>query len=111
MSDELILEWANSPNYWWRRTALVCTIPLNRRSGGGQGDAPRTLKICQVLATDRNDNVIKALSWALRELIPHDREAVVHFLEENESVLAARVKREVRNKLTTGVKNPKRTVE
>jgi 3-methyladenine DNA glycosylase AlkD len=51
--------------------------------------------------------VVKALSWALRELIPHDPDAVRNFLSQHEEVLAARVKREVRNKLTTGLKNPK----
>jgi len=55
--------------------------------------------------------VIKALSWALRELIPNDQESVQKFICENENVLAARVKREVKNKLITGVKNPKRKVE
>jgi 3-methyladenine DNA glycosylase AlkD len=50
--------------------------------------------------------VVKALSWALRALVPHDPEAVSEFLEANEDILAARVKREVRNKLTTGLKNP-----
>ncbi len=54
--------------------------------------------------------VIKALSWALRELIPHDRESVQKFIYGNKNVLAARVKREVKNKLTTGVKNPRRNV-
>jgi len=106
--DELILSWAESTDFWWRRTALVCTVPLNRRSAGGRGDVHRTLKICRVLAADKNDMVVKALSWALRDLIPHDPEAVRAFIRENENVLAARVKREVRNKLTTGVKNPRR---
>jgi len=73
----LILSWANSTDFWWRRAALVCTIALNKRSWGGHGDIHRTLKICRVLATDKNDMVIKALSWALRELIPHDRESVL----------------------------------
>lgn len=50
--------------------------------------------------------VVKALSWALRVLVAHDPDAVRKFLEENEEVLAARVKREVLNKLTTGLKNP-----
>ena len=50
----------------------------------------------------------KALSWALRELVVHDPDAVREFLEEHEDALAARVKREVRNKLTTGLKNPRR---
>ena len=46
--------------------------------------------------------VVKALSWALRELVPHDPEAVRRFLAAYEERLAARVKQEVRSKLTTG---------
>jgi 3-methyladenine DNA glycosylase AlkD len=49
----------------------------------------------------------KATSWALRELVVHDPEAVRKFLTEHEATLSARVKREVKNKLTTGLKNPK----
>jgi 3-methyladenine DNA glycosylase AlkD len=108
--DELISSWANSTDFWWRRAALVCTISLNKRSWGGHGDIHRTLKICRILVSDKNDMVIKALSWALRELIPHDRESAQKFIYGNENVLAARVKREVKNKLTTGVKNPRRNV-
>ena len=52
--------------------------------------------------------VVKGLSWALRELIPHDAKAVRDFLSAHRNVLAARVLREVNNKLTTGVKNPRR---
>jgi hypothetical protein len=47
---------------------------------------------------------VKALSWALRALIPHDRKAVERFLRKHEKDLAARVRREVRNKLETGRK-------
>ena len=107
ISDELIISWAYSADQWWRRTALVCTVPLNRPSMGGKGDIRRTLKICKILAEDKNDNVIKALSWALRELIKHSPESVKKFVVQNENVLAVRVKREVKNKLTTGVKNPR----
>jgi 3-methyladenine DNA glycosylase AlkD len=52
--------------------------------------------------------VAKALSWALRELVVHDAGAVKEFLEEHYKVLAARVKREVKNKLRTGLKYPGR---
>jgi 3-methyladenine DNA glycosylase AlkD len=52
--------------------------------------------------------VVKAISWALRALIVHDPQAVREFLAEYDQVLAARVKREVRNKLATGLKNPRR---
>lgn len=109
--DELILSWAHSKDRWLRRTALVSTVLLNKRSMGGQGDIRRTLKICHILVADKDDMVIKALSWALRELIPHNRESVHTFLRKNEQVLASRVKREVKNKLTTGLKNPKKNNE
>ena len=49
--------------------------------------------------------VVKALSWALRELIRHDEDAVRKFIKENDQVLASQVKREVRNKLELGLKN------
>jgi 3-methyladenine DNA glycosylase AlkD len=52
--------------------------------------------------------VVKAMSWVLRELAVHNPQAVRQFLTEYDEVLAARVKREVRNKLRTGLKNPRR---
>jgi 3-methyladenine DNA glycosylase AlkD len=108
VEDELIHRWARSEDRWWRRAALVSTVALNVRSQGGQGDVKRTLAVCRVLVDDRDDMVVKAMSWALRELVVHDPEAVQGFLEEHEERLAARVKREVRNKLTTGLKTPRR---
>jgi 3-methyladenine DNA glycosylase AlkD len=108
LQDEVIRRWAESDDRWWRRAALVSTVALNDRSRGGTGDTVRTLDICARLATDRDDMVIKALSWALRELVPWDPDATRRFLADYEDTLAARVKREVRNKLNTGLKNPKR---
>ncbi len=107
VSDELIHRWARSEDRWWRRTALVSTVALNMRSEGGYGDVPRTLEICRLLVDDADDMVVKAMSWALRALVVHDPDAVHGFLSEFDDVLAARVKREVRNKLTTGLKNPR----
>lgn len=107
-SDALIHGWAASEDLWWRRAALVSTVALNMRSYGGAGDTPRTLAICDTLAADREDMVQKALSWALRELVWHDSDAVQSFLDSHDHHLAARVKREVRAKLTTGLKNPRR---
>jgi hypothetical protein len=78
----------------------------NVRSQGGQGDVARTLEVCRLLVADHEDMVVKGLSWALRELVVHGPDAVREFLEEHEAVLAARVKREVGNKLTTGLRNP-----
>lgn len=108
VSDALIHGWAGSEDRWWRRAALVATVPLNRRASGGTGDTDRTLAVCRLLVADRDDMVVKALSWALRDLSVRDPEAVEAFLLEYENILAARVKREVRNKLRTGLKNPQR---
>jgi DNA alkylation repair enzyme len=77
------------------------------RSQGGTGDVRRTLQVCRVLVHDQDAMVTKALSWALRELVIHDADAVQTFLEQYDAVLAALVKREVKNKLRTGLKNPR----
>jgi 3-methyladenine DNA glycosylase AlkD len=108
VTDALIHRWARSDDRWWRRAALVSTVALNVRSHGGTGDVVRTLEVCRLLADDPDDMVVKALSWALRELVVHDPAAVRCFLREHGDVLAARVKREVLNKLRTGLKNPRR---
>jgi 3-methyladenine DNA glycosylase AlkD len=107
ISDDRIMSWARSKDRWWRRAALVATVPLNNKTRGGNGDSQRTLAVCRSLVTDRDDMVVKALSWALRELTKRDRPAVEAFLGEYESSLAPRVLREVRNKLKTGLKNPR----
>lgn len=106
VAGSLIHTWARSADFWWRRAALVSTVALNVRSQGGPGDTPRTLAVCRLLADDPEDMVVKALSWALRALVSHDPEAVGAFLEDYDGVLAPRVKREVTNKLETGLKNP-----
>ena len=108
VDDKLFTKWAGSPDLWWRRAALVSTVAFNVRSQGGKGDVPRTLVICQLLVANHEDMVVKALSWALRELVYFDAKTVEGFLKENEHILAGRVKREVSSKLRTGLKNPRR---
>ncbi|MBN1640315.1 MAG: DNA alkylation repair protein [Anaerolineae bacterium] len=108
IDDSAIHRWAHSPDRWWRRAALVSTVALNMRSTGGYGDVARTLTVCRLLVGDRDDMVVKAMSWALRALAPHDPGAVRAFLAAHQDVLAARVLREVRHKLDTGLKNPRR---
>ena len=103
---DIIRDWARSPDRWWRRAALVSTVALNMRSHGGKGDVPATLAICEMLVDDPDDMVVKALSWALRELVVHDHRAVWNFLAKYDQALASRIKREVTNKLETGLKNP-----
>jgi 3-methyladenine DNA glycosylase AlkD len=106
INDEVVHKWARSGNRWWRRAALVSTVALNVRSRGGRGDVPRTLAVCRLLVNDHDDMIAKAMSWALRELVVHSPDAVSEFLKKHERSLHARVKREVGNKLRTGLKNP-----
>ena len=110
LEDDTIRLWTRSPNRWMRRLALVATVPLNSKARGGEGDAIRTLDICGRLLSDRDDMVVKALSWALRELAKRDSESVEEFLAEESYRMPARVRREVMNKLTFGTKAiPRRT--
>lgn len=108
VSDDLIHHWARAEDRWWRRAAVVCTVALNNKARGGRGDTPRTLAVCRLLVRDRDDMVVKAMSWSLRELSRRDPEAVGAFLQEYKGVLAQRIVREVNTKLTTGLKNPRR---
>jgi 3-methyladenine DNA glycosylase AlkD len=107
IADELVHNWARSKDHWWRRVALVCTVPLNNKTQGGEGDPSRTLKICHLLARNRDPMVVKAISWALRELAKRDPKTVRAFLAANKQSLAPRALREVQNKLKTGLKNPR----
>ena len=110
VDDARIEGWARSSDRWWRRAALVSTTALNKkRALGGSGDAARTLALCGLLAADRDEMVVKAVSWALRTLAARDPDAVRGFLDAHEDALATRVLREARHKLETGVKNPRRT--
>jgi 3-methyladenine DNA glycosylase AlkD len=104
VSDSQVMRWTRSSDRWRRRLALVATVALNIRSRGGTGDVERTLAVCRGLVDDRDDMVVKALSWALRELAKRDPEPVAAFLRDEEARLAPRVRREVRTKLETGLK-------
>ncbi len=106
ISDQDIARWAADDSPWRRRAALVATTALTVRSRGGYGDSDRTLAVARLLVHDRHDMVVKALSWALRELVYWEPDRVEAFLLEQGDALTPRVRREVRNKLDTGLKNP-----
>jgi 3-methyladenine DNA glycosylase AlkD len=111
LTDRAVLAWTRDESVWVRRAALVSTVPLNLAARGAtnpDGEPAKTLAVCARLVDDHEDMIVKALSWALRELARRDARAVRDFLRTHDDALAARVKRETRNKLTTGLKNPRR---
>jgi 3-methyladenine DNA glycosylase AlkD len=103
ISDALIDGWSRSGDRWLRRSALVATVGRN----AANADTDATFALCLRLADDRDDMIEKAVSWALRYLSQKDRGAVVAFMAEHGERFRPRVKRELRNKLTTGLKTPK----
>jgi hypothetical protein len=89
VSDGKIHSLTQSSDRWRRRLALVATVPLNSKARGGKGDTRRTLQICRNLMDDRDDMVVKAMSWALRELAKRDPEIVKDFIELDEERIAS----------------------
>jgi 3-methyladenine DNA glycosylase AlkD len=49
--------------------------------------------------------IVKALSWALREISRRDAARASRFLKDHRAGLAPRVTREVTHKIVTGLKN------
>jgi 3-methyladenine DNA glycosylase AlkD len=105
LEDATMIRWAKSKDRWRRRAAIVSTVPLNVKARGGAGDVRRTLLVCRLLLDDRDDMVVKAISWALRALAKRDARAVERFVTQNEARLAPQVRREIARKLTTGRKD------
>jgi len=106
--DSQIKSWAKSSDRWHRRAALVSTLALNGRPVA-RDSTKRTLQICQMLISDRDDMVVKAMSWALRRLGTVDPEAARNFINQHREQLASRIVREVSRKLETGRKDGRRT--
>jgi 3-methyladenine DNA glycosylase AlkD len=104
ISDAEVRAWARSRDRWWRRTALASTVALNVRARGGHGDSRRTLLVCREFARETDPMLARALSWALRSLVPHDTAAVRAYLAAHRSALPAIVLREVETKIRTGLK-------
>jgi len=94
----VIEKWTRSSDRWWRRAALVSTVPLSRVKR-----TKEALAICKLLVADRDDIVVKAMSWAVREASKKDAKAAQRFIDEHD--VAARVRREVTAKIRTGLKN------
>lgn len=107
ITDQDVHSWAAGGDVWWRRTALVSTIPLNLKSKGGRGDPVRTLDVCNRLKGDPHRMVQKAVSWALRELLKRHPDEVHQFLVENQSEMTKSTFSEVSKRLEESRKKEK----
>lgn len=105
ISTTKVKSYIKSDNQFVRRLAIVATVALNLKSQGGTGDVERTLELCELVVKDHDNMVVKATSWALRELSKRNKEPVAQFIKKHQNQLHKKVIREVNNKLNIGKKN------
>jgi 3-methyladenine DNA glycosylase AlkD len=75
---ELIYKLVKSKNLWERRMAIVATMAFIRK-----GETEETFKIAQVLMSDPEDYIHKAVGWLLREAGKKDEPGLKDFLDKN----------------------------
>ena len=73
---------------------------------GDKASLNGSVRVCTRLVRERDDMIVKALSWALREIARRDAARARRFLKDHRAGLAPQVTREVTNKIVTGRKNP-----
>jgi 3-methyladenine DNA glycosylase AlkD len=79
----LLRELAASDSLWERRVAVLATFEFLKR-----GDASTTLELAELLLSDREDLMHKAVGWMLREAGKRvSREALTGFLDEHAAAM------------------------
>lgn len=73
---------AQSKNIWERRIAIVSTHTFIKNS-----DFKDTLKISEILMTDKHDLIHKAVGWMLREVGKKDKKTLTNFLDKYKNKL------------------------
>lgn len=78
--NDLLKTLAKSKNLWERRIAIVSTFANIR-----DNDLKKSVKISEMLLSDKHDLIHKAVGWALREVGKKDVKLLEKFLKENYS--------------------------
>lgn len=71
-------KWAEDPDMWLRRTALICQVGAKERT-----DFARLSRFCAARAHEEEFFIRKAIGWALREYSKTDPEAVAAFINSH----------------------------
>lgn len=86
-----------------RRAALVLlTAPITKSSD--QRILRLSLRLIELLKSEKDKRITKAISWLLRKAIKQHRQAIKDYLDARAKSLPAIALRETRKKLTTGKK-------
>lgn len=100
----LLLGLARSDNIQKRRASvvLVCS-PLGKAHN--EPLAKIALENVELLKTEKEILITKAVSWVLRSMVKYHRELLTKYLQEQRDTLPTIAVRETTNKLKTGKKN------
>jgi 3-methyladenine DNA glycosylase AlkD len=101
---DYLWELVDDEDVWSRRLALVPLARINRGKLGFTA-LELTFQLIDRVRAERHPMISKAVSWVLRETTKTHRDEVAVYLEQNRSLLAGHVVREVENKLRTGLKS------
>lgn len=80
---QVVDEWINDEDIWFRRAALICQIGAKEAT-----EAERLFRFCEVSAHDTEFFIRKAIGWALREHAKTDPQAVAGFVTEHRDTLS-----------------------
>jgi 3-methyladenine DNA glycosylase AlkD len=81
-SKERLCHLARSKSLWERRISIMATFHFIK-----QNNFDETLKIAEILLTDREDLIHKAVGWMLREIGKRDLPTEEKFLNEHSQVM------------------------
>lgn len=88
--------WANDPDFWIRRAAILALLLPMRR---GDGDWKRFTRYADPLLEDREFFIRKAIGWVLREAVKSEPDRVVAFVTPRARRLSGVTWREATRKL------------
>lgn len=77
-----LYRFAQSPNLWKRRIAVISTLTFI-----AQDDFHDTLRLCELLLEDRHDLIQKACGWALREVGKRNPNTLERFLNKHAEIM------------------------
>jgi 3-methyladenine DNA glycosylase AlkD len=99
---EILHELVASEGIWRPRLAVVSTVPITR---SGEVAPDLALSVLDLVLGRTEPMIVKAVSWALRELAKRERGRAALYLRDRGDALPALVRREVGNVIRTGRKS------